>query len=162
MGEAIWYAGICDQLLLKINMWFAFYNKGEVATTRDYLDIRKGVIPKATSYAHKIPFRLEELEQLVRITSRMRPNTALLEELTIIKDKWKLGKPVNGNLYASSYWTHVILPPGIHRVVTLIFFPEHVTEIRNILIEAKTGQKNMGIKEQLDKVKETGKDIFEG
>ncbi len=96
---------------------------------------------KPTKTAHDIPFREIELEHLVRLMEALRPNSPLLEEVTKIKNLWKYGKPLKCILYAKSYWAKIKLPKGIHRVITVCFYPDHVEEILSILSEAKTGQK---------------------
>jgi len=152
--NALWFTGVCDDLHRKILIWNQAYWYGEVHSTRQWLDPSSGKPEdKPVKMAHKIPFREVELEHLVRIIESLRPNSALATELKEIKSVWKYAKAVRGFRFLHSYWSKVPLPSGLHRSVTLIFYPEHVKEIISILQEAKTGQKA--------ETKSSDKDMFE-
>lgn len=84
-----------------------------------------------------------------------------MEELKEVQKIWKYGKPVQGYSFHQGYWARLNLPKGIHRIITLAFYPEHVTELLDILKEAKTGQKKASIDAAIEKRKEEGKDLFE-
>lgn len=156
-----WFVPVCDELYLKVALWDEAYKFGEVHSTCQYLEKDGQVINKPTRYAHRIPFRLVELEHLIRIIEDLKPGSTLVEELEQVKAVWKYGKPVMGNRYMLSYWSKIILPHGVHRLVTLAFYPEHVKEIRNILKEAKTGQTNAALEQIMEEKKQAGKDLFE-
>lgn len=157
--STLWFNGICDELYQKIAVWDAAYWHGDVHSTRDWLDPRAGKpVPKPVKMAHFIPFREVELDHLVRIVEDIRPASTMLEEVKGLQKLWKSGKPVVGTRYSRSYWSKVPLPKGIHRVLTVVFYPEHVKELLGILVEAKTGHKaDNFILEQ----KQAGKDLFE-
>jgi hypothetical protein len=161
-SQPLWFAGICDEVLLKVVLWESAYWLGEVHSTRQWLNPKTAQIEdKPTRCAHQVPLRLQEIEHLVRIVETLRPGTKLVEELKEVQKIWKYGKPVQGYVYHYGYWSRVNLPKGIHRVVTLAFYPEHVTELLDILKEAKTGQKKASIDAAITKKKEEGKDLFE-
>jgi len=147
---------VCDELLLKIAIWNQAYWFGEVHSTRKWMNPKSGLVEdKPTKTAHDIPFREIELDHLVRFMEALRPNSPLLEEIAELKKVLKYGKPVQGYRYTTSYWSKITLPKGIHRVITMCFYPEHVKEILSILEEAKTGQKSAA------EAKLSGKDLFE-
>ena len=37
--QALWFAGVCDSLLAKVQAWLATYEQGEVARTRPFLEL---------------------------------------------------------------------------------------------------------------------------
>lgn len=159
---ALWYAGPCDDLLSKIIIWDQAYWMGEVHSTRKWLDPLKGVIDKPTRMAHYIPFREIELDHLLRIVRVMRPDSELLSELEAVRKIWKYGKPVSGYRYMRSYWSKVSLPsPGMHRVIIMAFYPEHVKDILALLTEAKTGQKSSKLELAVEEARKAGKELFE-
>lgn len=159
--QPLWFTPICDDLRLKIAVWKEAYWYGEVHSTRPFLAKDGHTIDKPTRCAHKIPIREVELDHLIRIIESLRPESHLLEELKQVKLIWRYGKPVQGYKYMQSYWSKVPLPAGMHRVITLAFYPEHVVEILGILNEAKTGQKAASLDQIIANRKKEGKDVFE-
>lgn len=153
-ANALWFAGVCDELYQKIALWNqCYWTGGEVHSTRLWMDPKIGQpVPKPTRMAHRVPLREIELDHLLRIVEALRPGTPLLEELQQVRKIWKYAKPVKGYVFSCGYWSRVPLPHGMHRSITLAFYPEHVKEMVDILQEAKTGQKP---------IKPDGKDIFE-
>lgn len=161
-ANPIWYTGICDDLYKKIAIWKSAYWVGEVHSTRSWLDPKSGQpVDKPTRMAHRVPFREIELDHLLRITEQLKPNSPLLEELREIRKMWKYAKPIQGFRYMHSYWSKVPLPAGLHRSITLAFYPEHVNEIFDMLVEAKSGQKAQTADAAISSKRSEGKDIFE-
>lgn len=156
---SMWFAGICDDLYRKIAIWETAYWHGDVHSTRLWMDPREGrAVPKATKMAHFIPFREAELEHLVRIVGDLRPSSTLLEEVKDLQGLWKHGKAVTGIRYNRSYWSKVALPKGLHRVITVVFYPEHVKDLLNLLTEARTGK---SVENFVLEQKKAGKELFE-
>lgn len=160
-ASPLWFAGICDELLTKVAIWDQAYWVGEVHSTRQFLELDGRIVDKPTKIAHELPLREIELDHMIRILEAMRPESQLLGEFQDIKKIWKYGKPVRGFRFMKSYWSRFTLPQGIHRVITIAFYPEHVKEVLNTLLEAKTGQKVATIDAVVEKQKESGKDLFE-
>lgn len=160
-ASPLWFGGVCDDLLFKVMIWGRAYWRGEVHSTRQFLELDGRVVDKPTKMAHDIPFREVELDHLVRIGQALKPDSPLLEELIRIKGMWKNGKAVRGNKYFRNYWAKVNLPTGIHKVITLAFYPEHVNEIVNMLKQAKTGQRSTTLEKIVQERQEQGKDLFE-
>lgn len=156
----LWFAGICDELYSKIAIWDNAYWYGEIHSTRQFLTKSGELVDRPTKMAHEIPFREVELDQLIVIMEALRPATPMIEELKRLKKVWKYGKPVRGYVFRKSYWSKITLPQGMHRVITVAFYPEHVKDILTILQEAKTGQKAATF-ESIIKDKSDGKDLFE-
>lgn len=150
--NALWFSGVCDELYRKIDVWEKAYWLGDVHSTREWLHPTTGrSIPKPVKMAHVIPFRDVEFIHLIRILDSLRPGSALLEEIKILHKMWKHGKPVLGSRFKRSYWSQVPLPAGIHRALTVVFYPEHVKELLTVLDEAKHGKME----------RDDGKDLFE-
>lgn len=159
---AQWFSGICDDLLSKIVIWNSIYWAGETHSTRKYMDENTGrVVDKTTRCAHRVPFRLVELNHLVRIAAESKPGSELLKELESIRDIWKHGQVIHGNRFGYGYWSKVKLPDGMHRVITLAFYPEHAKEILDMLMEAKSGQKAANVDFAIQKKESEGKSVFE-
>lgn len=161
-SSPLWFAGICDDLLAKVAIWNQAYWYGEIHSTRKWLDPKTGqVVDKPTRMAHWIPFKELELDHLIRIVGILRPGSDLVRELEDVKKVWKYGKPVQGYRYMRSYWSKVNLPQGLHRVIVMCFYPEHVKDILAMLVEAKTGQKSSALDTAVEAAKQAGKDLFE-
>lgn len=158
----LWYAGVCDELYQKIAMWQSAYWYGMPHSTMKWVN-PKGlkVEDKPVKIAHQIPFREIELDNLIRILTALRPNTPMMEEWQTIRKLWKNGKPIVGRTYNKSYWSKLLLPNGLHRVLTVVFYDEHVKELLDILYEAKSGQKAATLDTITAERKAEGKDIFE-
>jgi hypothetical protein len=159
----LWFLGVCDELYRKIKLWDAFYwTGGDVHSTRQWLNpLNAQIEPKPTKMAHYIPFREIELDHLIRILEALRPNTPILEEWGKIRKLWKYGKSVQGYVYHKSYWSRVPLPQGIHKVLIIVFYEEHVKELIAILEEARTGQKSAALEAAVEKAKQAGKELLE-
>lgn len=158
----LWFTPICDEVHRKIAIWNQAYNLGEVHSTRQWLNPKSGSPEDMpTRFAHKIPLRQVELEHLIRITESLRPGSTLLDELKEIQSVWRYGKPIQGYRFNYSYWSKIQLPAGLHRAMTLAFYPEHVKEILDLLTEAKTGQKAASADALISAKKTEGKDLFE-
>jgi hypothetical protein len=165
----LWYAGVCDDLYQKIAIWQHVYWHGMIHSTRQFVEkigrsednIGLRIVDKPVKIAHQIPFREIELDNLIRILQALRPNTPMVDEWKTIRSLWKNGKPVVGRTYNRSYWAKVLLPQGLHRVLTVVFYDEHVKELLDILSEAKTGQKAATLDIITAERQAEGKDIFE-
>lgn len=151
-AKALWFTPICDEVYRKIAIWDQFYWMGEIHSTRKWMNPASvQVEDKPTRMAHDIPFREIDLDHLVRIFEELRPKSPLAEEIRSLRKLWRFGKPVHGPRFSKGYWNKINLPAGLHRVIIVAFYPEHVKEILTVLLEAKTGQK----------VVREGKDLFE-
>jgi len=137
-ANGLWFKGVCDELYLKIAAWDKAYWFGMVHSTRKWLDPANGqVIDKPTKMAHEIPFREVELEHLSRIANELRSGSQLAEELKNLCVLWQHGRAVKGHKFSKGYWAAISLPPGLHRVITVAFYPEHVKDILYLLDEAR-------------------------
>ena len=165
----LWYTGVCDDLYQKIAIWQFTYWHGMIHSTRKFVEkmgrsednVGLRVVDKPVKIAHQIPFRVIELDNLIRILESLRPGTPMVEEWKTIRTLWKNGKPIVGRTYNRSYWSKVLLPQGLHRIITVVFYDEHVKELLDILLEAKTGYKPATLDTVLAEKKTEGKDIFE-
>jgi hypothetical protein len=145
-AKSIWFAGICDRLLVKIQYWYNSYELGEVAATREYCDEITGKIyPKPTVYAVRLPWKLTELDHLSRIVMILRPNTPLSEEIAGLRNIWAKG----------------IMAPSGERILTLIFRKEQVKELLDLLMQAKTSKEVKKVDDVIKEQQEQGKDLFE-
>lgn len=160
-ATALWFTGICDELFVKIAIWYKAYWFGDTHSTRKFLEKVGQVVDKPVKTAHHLPFREVELEHLIRILEALRPRSAMLEEWQKIRKLWKSGKPIRTRTYERGYWSKILLPVGLHRVVIVAFYDEHVKELLEILNEAKTGQKAATLDRITAEKKSEGKDIFE-
>lgn len=161
-ANPLWFTPICDEVARKIAIWDKAYWLGEIHSTRQWLNPKSGDVEnKPTRMAHDMPWRDVELDHLIRVIGSLRPDTPLLKELEEVRSIWKYGKPVMGFRLMKSYWSQIQLPKGIHRVLTMAFYPEHVKEILAILEEAKTGQKSASLEAAVEQARQEGKELFE-
>lgn len=144
---AIWYSGICDVLLTRVQFWYKNYEFGEVCKDQDYLSLEGEVQKKPTMYAYKMPWSKIELSHLVRIMQESNPNSDLTKEVAKLPEIWKRGQRVP--------------VPGEYRMMTLAFYKEHVKEILDTLLQTKSNTTSSPIDEVIKQRKEAGKDLFE-
>jgi len=58
--STIWFSGVCDTLLQRIQMWEHKYEQGEIYATRKYLNKRLEHEDLVVQYLHRIPFSVHE------------------------------------------------------------------------------------------------------
>ncbi len=124
--KTLWFRGVCDSLLSKVQAWHKGWNTGRVAGTRPYMDV-SGMIDVPTIREHDIAFHPRELEYAIKIMKAikpMAPMTALLERARQGLDRCQL------------------LPGGLRRVKLQTYF-EDVDVLLKTLVEAKTGQTSL-------------------
>lgn len=123
----LWFSGICDRILAKIQWWFDNYEKGRISRTRKFFHPRGEVVDIPMQYLHEIPFTTAELKHLIRIMSMLRPKqTGLLEILRIAQRDLKLRRMTPQGEYLSP----------------MPFFKSDVKTMLDALLDAKAGIKS--------------------
>ena len=51
----LWFKPVCDDLLGKIHRWWVNYERGEIFSTREWLDREGNKVDKPTRYASGFP-----------------------------------------------------------------------------------------------------------
>lgn len=125
VSNPVWYAGVCDELLYRFQVWRKNWVNGEVAATRPAL-IRDKIEDIPTKMACRVAFKKVHFEHLVRILEAVKPDWALT-----VWAKEVLAGIDRGKLLPFSY-----------REITLVTYYEDVDEICKILEEAKDGKKD--------------------
>jgi hypothetical protein len=143
-NQPLWFAGVCDRLLAKVQWWFTNYEKGEISRTRKALDMGGKVVDVPLQYLHAMPFRQQEVDHLVRITAELRPKQAgLLELLRVLQRDLK---------------KYRLLGTG-ERLAPLPFYKQDVKDMLDALLDAKAG---LGREDgsELQKRKDSGQFIW--
>jgi hypothetical protein len=154
MAEALWFRPVCDDLLQKIANWFINYERGEIFSTRAYLDKYGGLTEKTIKQAYRIAIKPLEMEHLVKILQALAPKSPLTGDLAGIlasmrrrfKDIPLKNRPM---LLVSGEW-----------VIKLAYYRADVQDIVTTLLEAKTG-KIQNLAAVLEEQKKAGKEMFE-
>jgi precorrin isomerase len=144
VADATWYRPVCDVVLAKIERWHKMYERGDESADRDYVTMNARVVKVVTMYAHRLRFKKNELDHLVRIMDALCEHKQLVADFMKVRDGLIRGR---------------LVPGGEHEVV-LNFYKQDIEEILDALRRAKTGKlKTMEqvAKEQAD----AGKGMFE-
>jgi hypothetical protein len=78
----IWFAGVCDSLLHRVQVWGEKYELGTVYATRKFLTKSFEHHDVPVQYVHNVPFSLAEMTHLVRILTAERPKWNLTLDFT--------------------------------------------------------------------------------
>ena len=80
----VWFDGVCDSLLRKVQLWYGNYERGKVRGTRQFLDLDGVLKDVPTKYLHEIGLTQKEAEYLVRIMHATRPKLPITEMLSAL------------------------------------------------------------------------------
>jgi hypothetical protein len=150
----LWFKPVCDDLLGKIHRWWVNYERGEIFSTREWLDREGNKVDKPTRYAYRIPFRPLEIQHLVSILEALAPTNSLTKDMKELHESMK-HRFTNLNLKNRPR----LLPTGVW-MVTLAWYKADIEEVLTLLLEAKSG-KSQTIESLAERQKEQGKDLFE-
>jgi len=150
----LWFKPVCDDLLGKIHRWWVNYERGEIFSTREWLDREGNKVDKPTRYAYRIPFRPLEIQHLVSILEALAPANSLTKDMKELHESMK-HRFINLNLKNRPR----LLPTG-EWMVTLAWYKADIEEVLTLLLEAKSG-KSRTIESLTEQQKEQGKDLFE-
>jgi hypothetical protein len=143
----LWAEPVCSELLRTFDSILRNYERGKLASTRDWLDPSKGVIKVPTSYAWQVIFKPIHLQYLCIIMTELAPDSPVTPDIINLRDN--LGKGKNASLQTGGGY-----------LVTLWFYKDVYQIIVNTLKEAKYGKP----KTQEDiaaEQKQQGKELFE-
>ena len=157
MAETVWFQGVCDSLLARIETWEANYQKGEIYSTRHYLTERFEHEDTPVQYVHKVPFALNELSNLVRILTAEKPKWSTTN--TFVKLYEIAKNPLARKKHEKMITT---MPNGMFMMSLLLEWSELI-ELRDLLRKVKTGkvQEPAGIEGMLAAKKAEGKGMWE-
>ena len=150
----LWFKPVCDDLLGKIHRWWVNYERGEIFSTREWLDREGNKVDKPTRYAYRIPFRPLEIQHLVSILEVLAPANSLTKDMKELHESMK-HRFINLNLKNRPR----LLPTG-EWMITLAWYKADIEEVLTLLLEAKSG-KSQTIESLAEQQKEQGKDLFE-
>jgi hypothetical protein len=144
--KPIWFAGVCDSLLRKLKAWHEGYDFGKPGATCPFMEMTGRIVAKVVKRAHTICFSQAEMDNLYKFVNYYSTNPALTAEVKAIAESWRNG----------------LLMPGGMRKVTLLFFPEHVKEIYDMVSRAKREAiLGASVEDLIRQSKDSGKDLFE-
>ena len=139
----LWFKPVCDDLLGKIHRWWVNYERGEIFSTREWLDREGNKVDKPTRYAYRIPFRPLEIQHLVSILEALAPTNSLTKDMKELHESMK-HRFINLNLKNG----HLGLVQGRHR--------------RGSHASARSQSgKSQTIESLAEQQKEQGKELFE-
>jgi hypothetical protein len=150
----LWFKPVCDDLLGKIHRWWVNYERGEIFSTREWLDREGNKVDKPTRYAYRIPFRPLEIQHLVSILEALAPANSLTKDMKELHESMK-HRFIHLNLKNRPR----LLPTG-EWMVTLAWYKADIEEVLTLLLEARSG-KSQTIESLAAQQKEQGKDLFE-
>lgn len=123
MPEPVWFAGVCDSMLFKVESWLRAWPRGDIFATRTGWSVDGGEFEVVTGRLVKVPLTRSELEHLIRILDAVKPNWLFTAFL-----KLKLSK----------FETFRLLPGNV-RVVPMESGDEPLQQAVELLRAAKTG-----------------------
>jgi len=150
----LWFKPVCDDLLGKIHRWWVNYERGEIFSTREWLDREGNKVDKPTRYAYRIPFRPLEIQHLASILEVLAPTNSLTKDMKELHESMK-HRFINLSLKNRPR----LLPTG-EWMITLAWYKADIEEVLTLLLEAKSG-KSQTVESLAEQQKEQGKDLFE-
>ena len=150
----LWFKPVCDDLLGKIHRWWVNYERGEIFSTREWLDREGNKVDKPTRYAYRTPFRPLEIQHLVSILETLAPANSLTKDMKDLHESMKrrfnnLPLKNRPRLLATGEW-----------VITLAWYKADIEEVLTLLLEAKSG-KSQTVESLAEQQKAQGKELFE-
>ena len=58
---------MCDTLMAKIATWLQMYERGDESASRPFVTLNGRIVDRVTMYAHRIRFKTQEIDHLVRL-----------------------------------------------------------------------------------------------
>jgi len=141
--ETLWFAGVCDALLMRVKTWVAAWPQGEVYATRPFMSKGGTIIDMPTMRLVRMPFQLREFEHLVKILTALRPAWEVTKDMQGILPRFTQCKPVVGGM----------------RIVPIATFEADPQEILKALLEARDGKPEL--EQKIDEARKGGKGIWE-
>lgn len=126
MPAPLWYKGICDQALYKVQMWMNAWPAGDVAATRPMLQT-DGIHDVVTKRAVKVSWQTRELEHIVRILKESKPDWGLTMYMEQVLQGHKRSR----------------MAPNGSYVCTMVSAYEDVVDIYKALINVRDGISEM-------------------
>ena len=185
----LWFKPVCDHLLFKVHHWYQNYEKGEVYSTRDWLNLDGVKIERPTRYACRIAFRAQEIQHLSNIMNALAPKFYCLDEKGAVRERFET-KAEADNWVKKQINLHRVTPnplisdiaelnAGIQRrfnniplknrprllptgewVIQLAWYLQDIEEVIRTLVQAKTGRVQT-FEALVEQKKAEGKDLFE-
>ena len=115
---------MCDTLMAKIATWLQMYERGDESASRPFVTLNGRIVDRVTMYAHRIRFKTQEIDHLVRLLHALAEHQELTADFTRVRQGM----------------TKLKLVPGGEYEVTLNFFKQDVAEILDVLTRARSGK----------------------
>jgi hypothetical protein len=141
---SFWFTPVCEDLLRTLAVVHADYERGEVESTRPWLNLDGVIVDRPTRYAHRVAFKPVELQHLLTIMQMLAPASDVTKEVVKLHAGLRRGR----------------LLPGGKYLVTIAYWKQDLREILEILLRARNGETEP-IDQALAKQKQSGKDLFE-
>lgn len=144
MAGQLWFAGICDAVLARLQAWYQHYDRGEIHSTRPFLNHDGNIVDVVQKREHRVPWKKMELERLYQILLALRPKSPLVPDVKKLLDN--IDRCPLGN--------------GGYRIAPLIYYRDDVKELIDAMVEAKQG-KTETVESILEEAKSSGKSLWE-
>jgi hypothetical protein len=135
---------MCDTLMAKISTWLQMYERGDESASRPFVTLNGRIVDRVTMYAHRIRFKTQEIDHLVRLLHALAEHQELTADFTKVRQGM----------------TKLKLVPGGEYEIPLNFYKQDVVEILDVLIRAKTGRLKT-VEQSAAEQAESGKGMFE-
>ena len=150
----LWFKPVCDDLLGKIHRWWVNYERGEIFSTREWLDREGNKVDKLNTLCLQ-----DTLQAFGDPAPGLDPGGLGASELA---DQGHEGSPRKHEAplqqSASKEW-YVLLATG-EWVITLAWYKADIEEVLTLLLEAKSG-KSQTVESLAEQQKAQGKELFE-
>ena len=135
---------MCYTLMAKIATWLQMYERGDESASRPFVTLNGRIVDRVTMYAHRIRFKTQEIDHLVRLLHALAEHQELTADFARVRKGMTNGRLVPGGEYE----------------VTLNFGKQDVQELLDVLIRAKTGRLKT-IEQIATEQTDAGKGMFE-
>ena len=76
---------MCDTLIAKISTWLQMYERGDESASRPFVTLNGRIVDRVTMYAHRIRFKTQEIDHLVRLLHALAEHQELTSDFTRVR-----------------------------------------------------------------------------
>lgn len=131
MAQPLWFAGICDSMLRKVEFWLRAWPSGNVYATRTHMSKTGEITDVPTMRDVRVAWHPNELKHLVRILKTVRPKWTVTADLEALLPKLE----------------HCRLLAKGERLVPMCSYYNDPQEILELLRQVKAGK--VGVEQEL-------------
>ena len=76
---------MCDTLMAKIATWLQMYERGDESASRPFVTLNGRIVDRVTMYAHRIRFKTQEIDHLVRLLHALAEHQELTADFMRVR-----------------------------------------------------------------------------